>query len=75
MSPRKAIGIVFEMNLLIELVTLHNQGRDDFFVGGNMFIYFDVQQAQSKFSRAGLLLRLGRVTQPGVEGPSLEDLG
>ena len=35
-----------EMNLLIELVTLHNQGRDDFFVGGNMFIYFDVQQAR-----------------------------
>jgi Uma2 family endonuclease len=34
-----------EMNLLIELVTLHNEGREDYFVGGNMFIYFDAKQA------------------------------
>jgi Uma2 family endonuclease len=34
-----------EMNLLIELVTLHKEGREDFFVGGNMFIYFSATQA------------------------------
>jgi Uma2 family endonuclease len=37
-----------EMTLLIELVVLHLQGREDFFVGGNMFIYFNRQQARDR---------------------------
>src|SRR5205823_8410383 len=39
------------MNLLIEMVTFHFQGRDDFFVGGNMFIYFDARQARDRHFR------------------------
>ncbi len=37
-----------EMTLLIELVGLLHRGRDDYFVGGNMFIYFDAQQARGR---------------------------
>ncbi|MSU77135.1 MAG: hypothetical protein EXS16_03460 [Gemmataceae bacterium] len=37
-----------EMTLLIELVGLLHRGRDDYFVGGNMFIYFDEQQASDR---------------------------
>ncbi len=37
-----------QMNLLIELVEQHWQKRDDFFAGGNMFIYFDLQQAKNR---------------------------
>jgi len=36
------------MTLLIELVVLHRDGRDDFFVGGNMFIYFDANQMRDQ---------------------------
>ena len=36
-----------EMNLLIECVTCHFQPRDDYFVGGNMFIFFDEKQARN----------------------------
>jgi Uma2 family endonuclease len=36
------------MTLLIELVGLHLKGREDYFVGGNMFIYFDAQQARDR---------------------------
>ena len=39
------------MNLLIEQVSLHLKGRQDFFVGGNMFIYFDVRQARDRHFR------------------------
>lgn len=35
------------MNLLIEIVTCHLRGRTDYFVGGNMFIYFNRQQARN----------------------------
>lgn len=37
-----------QMNLLIELVEQHWNDRDDFFVGGNMFIYFNLEQARTK---------------------------
>lgn len=37
-----------EMNLLIELVGLHFKGREDYFAGGNMFIYFDARQARGR---------------------------
>lgn len=39
------------MTLLIELVGRHLQGREDYFVGGNMFIYFDVRQARDRHFR------------------------
>jgi len=35
------------MNLVIELVRFLFVGRTDFFVGGNMFIYFSAQQARN----------------------------
>jgi Uma2 family endonuclease len=40
-----------EMTLLIELVSLHFSGRDDYFVGGNMFVYFDARQARDRHFR------------------------
>jgi Uma2 family endonuclease len=36
------------MTLLIELVGLHLRGRDDYYVGGNMFIYFSAKQARDQ---------------------------
>lgn len=36
------------MNLLIEVVTRHNKGREDYFVGGNMFIYFNADREVDK---------------------------
>jgi Uma2 family endonuclease len=39
------------MTLLIELVGLHLAGREDYFVGGNMFIYFDARQARDRHFR------------------------
>src|SRR5271166_1434507 len=36
------------MTLLIELVSLHLKGREDYFVGGNMFIYFSAQQVRNQ---------------------------
>ena len=37
-----------EMNLLLELLGLHFQGREDYFAGGNMFIYFDAEQFRDR---------------------------
>src|SRR3954451_8053399 len=37
-----------EINLLAELVYVHFAGRDDFFAGGNMFIYYSEQQARNR---------------------------
>lgn len=36
------------MTLLIELVGIHLHGRDDYFVGGNMFIYYSTKQARDE---------------------------
>ena len=36
------------MNLLIESVTHHLRQRDDFYVGGNMFLYFSEEQARNR---------------------------
>lgn len=36
------------MTLLIELVGLHLHGREDYFVGGNMFIYFSAQHVRDR---------------------------
>ncbi|MBI2807266.1 MAG: Uma2 family endonuclease [Planctomycetes bacterium] len=37
-----------EIELLRDLVHQHFSGRDDFFAGGNMFIYFNEEQARNK---------------------------
>ncbi len=37
-----------EMNVLIEQVSYHRRDRRDYFVGGNMFIYFNVEQARHR---------------------------
>ena len=36
------------MNLLIEVVLCYLRGRTDFYVGGNMFIYFNLEQARNR---------------------------
>ena len=36
------------MNLLIESVRYHHAGRTDYFVGGNMFIYFSLEHARNR---------------------------
>lgn len=36
------------MNALIEAVTLAYQGREDYFAGGNMFVYYSVEQARNR---------------------------
>ena len=36
------------MNALIEAVTLAYQGREDYFTGGNMFVYYSVEQARNR---------------------------
>jgi Uma2 family endonuclease len=36
------------MNLLIEVVSYHFRDRDDFFAGGNMFIYFSLRQVRDR---------------------------
>jgi Uma2 family endonuclease len=36
------------MTLLLELVNLHFLGREDYFAGGNMFIYFNARQARDR---------------------------
>lgn len=36
------------MTLLIELVGLYLKGREDYFVGGNMFLYFSAKQARDR---------------------------
>lgn len=40
-----------QMNLLIETLNLHWSDRDDFFVGGNMFLYFELEQANGRYFR------------------------
>ncbi|MGE3598571.1 MAG: Uma2 family endonuclease, partial [Dehalococcoidia bacterium] len=40
-----------QMNLLIETLALYWSDRDDFFVGGNMFLYFTLEQASGRYFR------------------------
>lgn len=40
-----------QINLLAELLYHHWQGRSDFFAGGNMFIYYSLQQARTRSYR------------------------
>ena len=60
-DPPKNIDLVYEdgipmesdwhrcaMNLLIAIITQFWRGRQDFYVGGNMFIYFDPDQVKKR---------------------------
>jgi hypothetical protein len=48
------------MDLLCDVVSYHLRDREDFYVGGNMFIYFQPQTApQPRFPRSRFLLRQG----------------
>ena len=37
-----------EINLLIEMIRVHWRGRHDFYAGGNMFIYYSLDQARNR---------------------------
>ena len=37
-----------QINLLVDCVRQHWQGRSDFFVGGNMFIYYSLKQVRNQ---------------------------
>jgi Uma2 family endonuclease len=37
-----------EINLLIEMVRVHWRGRQDFYAGGNLFIYYSLDQARKR---------------------------
>ena len=39
---------VLQIQLLLELVASHLEGRDDYYAGGNMFIYFSEEQARNR---------------------------
>lgn len=43
-SPRHAA----QMRLLMEAIKIHWRDRQDFFVGGNMFVYFSLEQARNQ---------------------------
>jgi Uma2 family endonuclease len=54
-----------EMNFLIESVRWHHKGRTDYFVGGNMFIYFDVERTRKRnFRGPDFFYVSGRPIQP-----------
>jgi Uma2 family endonuclease len=46
--PLKSDWHRLAMTLLIESIGIHLHGRDDYFVGGNMFIYFNAKQARDQ---------------------------
>lgn len=46
--PMETEWQVRETSLLIDSVDNHYEGRDDYYVGGNMFIYFSEKQARDK---------------------------
>lgn len=45
-EPLESAWHVYQIYLLIDLVHGHFAGRDDYFVGGNMFIYYSLEQAK-----------------------------
>lgn len=40
-----------QMNMLIDIIEWHRRGRTDYFVGGNMFVYFSAEQARGRHFR------------------------
>jgi Uma2 family endonuclease len=51
------------INLLVEQVEYHLRDRDDFYVGGNQFIYFSPAQARNKDFRGPDFYYIGRTTR------------
>ena len=49
-EPLKVPGTA-AINLLIDVVVWLFRGRNDYFVGGNMFVYFGKQQARQRYYR------------------------
>lgn len=47
-EPMESERHLYQMMLLIETLKLHWKGRDDFFVGGNMFVYFSAEHLKNK---------------------------
>ena len=47
-EPMESNWHVRQMTLLIEGVEIHRRGRDDFFAGGNMFVYFSKAQVRNR---------------------------
>lgn len=45
-EPLESQRHLFQIMLLIETLKLHWAGRDDYFVGGNMFVYFSTAQVK-----------------------------
>jgi Uma2 family endonuclease len=46
--PLESHWHVFQITLLLELVTNQLHGRDDYYAGGNMFIYYSAEQARNR---------------------------
>ena len=47
-EPLESPGHRAQINLLIECVHAHLRDRDDYFVGGNMFLYYSARQARRR---------------------------
>ena len=47
-EPMESDRHVQQMTLLLETLRLHWSGRDDYFIGGNMFIYFSLEQVRNR---------------------------
>ncbi|MFQ5858525.1 MAG: Uma2 family endonuclease, partial [Anaerolineae bacterium] len=54
-----------QLALLIDSLTLHWDNRDDFFVGGNMFVYYSLEQAEA-------VIRELEAEEEGKEAPPPE---
>jgi Uma2 family endonuclease len=46
--PLESLWHHLQISLLIDVLSYHWRDRDDFFVGGNMFIYYSEQQARHR---------------------------
>ncbi len=58
-SPLESNRHRVAINVLISAVTLAYQGREDYFAGGNMFVYYSVEQARNRdFKRPDFFVTL-----------------
>jgi Uma2 family endonuclease len=57
--PMESLWHVHCMHLLIEQINCHHQGRSDYFVAGNMFVYYSVTQARNLDFRGPDFLYVG----------------
>ncbi len=47
-EPLESYWHVLQINLLLELVAHHFRARDDYYVGGNNFVYYSEEQARNR---------------------------